>query len=112
MPVPASTRMSVGSLPRTAERPRRWRFLKLRYVGLALVVAWGAYDYLYVEKPRLDALSHQQAQLQTHLHRLQQERADLKRQIQELHDKDYIAREATHEFHLVAPGGVPFSVEH
>ncbi|MCL6632535.1 MAG: septum formation initiator family protein [Alicyclobacillus herbarius] len=112
MPQSASWRSSVSVAPRAAKRPRRRHIFKLRYIGLACIAAWGAFDYFHVEKPRLDALLQKQSQLEAQLNDLKQQRTDLKQQIQELHDKDYIARYATHEFHLVSPGEVPFSVQH
>jgi cell division protein FtsB len=98
--------------PSASARPRRRWIPRLRYLGLAIVCIWGTYYYFHVEQPRLNTLQQQQAQLQDNLNRLQQQHADLERQVRELHDKDYIARYAAQQFHLVAPGEVPFSVGH
>jgi cell division protein FtsB len=90
---------------------KRSRF-KLRYLGVALVAGWAAYEFWHVQAPQLADLNQQHAQLQSQLSELERQQNTLNNQVHELQSDAYIAKYATSHYNLILPGQVPFDLGH
>lgn len=95
---------------RSMNSPRKQTLLKLRYVGLVIVIGWVAYEFFHVQAPELNRLSQQNAQLQNQLSTLQKQKGELQSQIQNLQSDKYVEKYATSHFGLILPGQVSFDM--
>jgi cell division protein FtsB len=98
--------------PGKSPKAKRHFGFKLRYLGLAFVVLWAAYEFWHVQAPELAHLNQQNAQLQNQLSTLQHQQTTLNKQVQELQSDTYIAKYATNHYNLILPGQVPFDLGH
>ncbi|MCF8566312.1 septum formation initiator family protein [Alicyclobacillus tolerans] len=90
----------------------RHKWLKLRYVAVAVVVGWAGFYYIHTLSPQLTRLEQKQQQLQQQLASMNKQKAQLQQKIQELKSDTYVARYANQHYNLTLPGQVPFDVQH
>jgi cell division protein FtsB len=104
--------LKVSNEPDRSRGVKRVSWVKLRYIGLALVVLWAAYEFWYVQAPELTLLNQQHAELQSQLTALQHQQHALNGQVLELQSDQYIAKYATSHYNLIVPGQVSFDLGH
>lgn len=99
---------SVNAVSSKASLKRR--LFKLRYVAVAVVCGWAAFHYVTFQRPMLQNLEMQHAELASKLTQLKVVHQDLQKQVVELHSKQFIENYAASHMNLVMPGQVPFTI--
>ncbi|MCY0876213.1 MAG: septum formation initiator family protein [Firmicutes bacterium] len=84
-------------------RQRRFRF---RYLFVFAFLIWGAYVYMFVQRPMLTEQAQQKAQLNQQIMQENAKAAELNQQIQNLHSNKYIAALAEQRYHLISRGEI------
>ncbi len=92
----------------STKRKLKRRRVYIWYVLVSAVFLWGAYVYLFVQRPALAQQEASKNQLKSELNASKEEYQNLNQQVQELHQNNYIAYIAQKKYNLVKPGEILF----
>lgn len=92
------------------EKPSKRKFpIKLRHVIVFAFVVWGAYTYLFVQRPLLEQEAMTKAKVADQVSAATQESQQLAQEVTALHSNQYIAQLAERKYNLIQHGDILFT---